>query len=402
MMKPMEWIERHLWEIEDSRSLRFFGGLLALTHCLTFLHWYFVGPLPMQLYAGDPLCWPVFENCTALRIVPLGVFSFLFYFYFVIGLVTALFFFATRATALSWSLLLLLFFLKIFFYVQDLRLSSNVHYLLFGAQFIYLFIPNKQMSLKAFIVSYFIASGLFKMSPSWLTGDWFMHHNVKRVKLAEWFAALTILVEMIGTAALLFGRGRYFLLSLVAMVTYNSVLWWLDGFFTPAVNLAVIAFFVLVYFDEQRTNSNYLHRSFLRPQPSRLGLFVILILFWGAQLLPAIKWKDVRTRQTMSALAVNRVAANDQCHLVVFARFKDRTEQINADEGSTRTTEQKCDAYLRFLDLKHNCDEFGKKPGFETLAAYFEVKGLRDGGFRRVFEINDFCRTDVQYKDYGI
>jgi hypothetical protein len=402
MIKTMDWLERHLWEIEDSRSLRLFGGLLALTHCLTFLHWYFVGPLPMKLYGEEPLCWPLFETCTALRIVPLGVFSFLFYFYFVLGLLTALLFFVTRTSVLSWSFLMGLCLLKVFFYIQDLRLSSNVHYLLFGIQFIYLLVPNKQLTLKAFILSYFLASGLFKMSPSWLTGDWFLHHNVVRVKLAEWFAALTILIEMIGTAALLFGRGRYFFLSLLAMVVYNGVLWWLDGFFTPSVQLIAIAFFVLVYLDEQSTNSNYLHRSFLRPQPSRVSLVLVLAFFWGFQLLPAIKWKDNRTRQAMGVLAVQRVAANDECRLNVFARFKNRTEQINMEEPAARTADQRCDPFLRFLDLKHSCDDFSKKTDFETLAAYFEVKGLRDGGFRRVFEINDFCRSDVQYKDYGI
>ncbi len=392
----MEWMRNQLWEIEKSASLRIFGGLLALTHALTFLYWQLQGHLPLAYYTSTPMCWTLFENCLAMRIVPLSVFTALYYFYFVLSLLTACVFFFTRATLLNWGLLFSLFLLKAFFYIQDYRLSSNIHYFLFCLQLIYLFVPSKQNVLKGFIVSYYLATGMLKLSPEWLTGQWFMSHKITRPKFAEWCAAISVLVEMIGGAALLFKKGKYFVIGFLVLVLYQAVLWWFDGFFPALVQIMALSLFWLAGWEERKFESELLYQSYLRPEPSNLWAGLTLIVFWAIQLIPFLALEQ--THPVVETLALDRLASNLECRLTTFAHFNSRIEQISVDAPSGRPIQTQCSPYLKFLDAKQACDQFAGTQGFQTVSAYFDLRTLKDPEYKRIFEVEDICKPEVKFR----
>lgn len=394
----MEWIRGQLWEIEKSASLRIFGGILALANALTFLSWNSHGQLPLKLYSEAPMCWTLFENCLALRIVPFSVFSGLYYFYFALSLITAVMFFFTRAVAVNWSLLFALLLLKSFIYFQDFRLSLNIHYFLLCLQFLYLFVPSKRNVLLGFIVSYYFASGLLKLSPEWLTGQWFIQHKPMKIKLAEWLAAVSILIEMIGAASLLFKRGKYFLLGFLALFVYHGVFWWLEGFFPSLVYMMILLFFWLQDWESRKFESEYLYLSYLRPEPSNAWVVVVLSLFWVIQIFSIMAPSQAKARQTFDAFALDRLASNQECRLTTFAQYEDRTEQIQIAIPSGRPVQMLCNPYMRFLDIKRVCVELQKQKDFRHLAAYFEVRGLRDVAYHHLFEVSDFCNNDVKFR----
>lgn len=398
----MEWMRAQLWEIEKSKSLRIFGGLLALTHTLTFVYWQLMGRLPLQFYNETPLCWSIFENCMSMRIIPVSVFTFLYYFYFVLSLIVAGVFFLTRSAVVSWWLLTVLLSIKTFFYFQDLRLSSNVHYFLFCLQLIYLFVPNKEGVLKAYIASFYVASGLVKMSPDWLTGQWFIQHGIANIKLAEWMAALTIVIEMIASVALLFKRGRYFWVGLLVLFFYHSILWWKDSFFPASAHMIALTLFVFLHFEEQSFETENLYQFYLRPQPSRVWIYVALVAFWLTQLTPRLGLHQSRWKQALEFLAIERPAASQECRLVVFAKFTDHVEQIEVPEPALRPVQQKCSPYFRFLDLKQTCTDLSRKAGFLTLSTYMETRGQREAEYHSAFEIDDFCSSKIHFRDLGV
>ncbi len=394
----MEWIRGQLWEIEKSASLRIFGGLLALANAFSFLFWNTHGQLPLKLYLEAPMCWTLFENCSALRIVPFAVFSGLYYFYFALSLIAAVMFFFTRAVAVNWSLLFALLLLKSFIYFQDFRLSLNIHYFLLCLQFIYLFIPSKKNVLLGFIVSYYLASGFLKLSPEWLTGQWFLQQHPMKPKLAEWMAALSILAEMIGAAALLFKRGRYFLIGFLALLVYHSLFWWLEGFFPSLVYMMILLFFWLQDWESRKFESESLYLSYLRPEPSNAWVVVIIALFWSVQILSILAPSQSKSRQQFDAFALDRLASNQECRLTTFAKFEDRTEQIQIPIPMGRPVQMACNPYMRFLDIKRACVDLQKQGGFKKLAAYFEVRGLREVTYHYLFENDDFCSNDVKFR----
>jgi hypothetical protein len=292
--------------------------------------------------------------------------------------------------------------IKVFFYLQDFRLSSNTHYFLFWLQSIYLFIPNKEAVLKTFLILYYMASGLIKLSPEWLTGQWFLQHRITRVKLAEWCAAISVLIEIIASSSLLFRRGRYFLIGLLALVAYHGAQWWLDGFFPAMVHLLGLSFFMLLYWDDRRLETEYLYHSYARPEPSRAWVFVIVLVFFAAQVSPFLPAPSTRWAPILDLARIDRLASNADCRMITFAKYADRTEQVQLAGPTARPAHQQCSAYLRFLDLRQSCQELAKREGFRTIAAYFEMRNLKDADFHRVFEIDDFCKPDLKYRDLGL
>lgn len=399
----MEWIKSQLWEIKKSSAVRLFGAVLAITHILTWVYWESQGALPLTYYAqSTPMCWSLFESCSAMRFLPTSLMSFLYNSYLALGIITAALFAATRLVGFGWFLLVLLFVTKLIFYFQDFRLSSNEHYYLFLLNFFFLFIPNKERTLKALVISFYIASGLLMLSPEWLTGQWFIEYADIHPKLAEWFAGLSFLIYLIAPMGLLFNSFKYFTIGFLTLVGYHSVMWALDGFFTPTVMLAGISLFLFSYFERKKLETEYIYQSFIRPEPSKLWFILGLAFFWGAQSIPYWKVNHPAATQVGDMLALNRTASSQECLQTTFLIYDNKTIEVGHSTPGERQSHMQCNAYLRFLDVKSLCGEHKKEPGFKTIASHLAIRDLRDQEFKSVFEISDFCSKDLNFRDLGL
>ena len=396
----MEFLKSNLWEIKKSSVLQIFGGLLGLAHLLTYFYWYKAGNLPLYYHANpQPMCWTMFESCGWVKFLSPSLMEVAFHAYGIVAGLVVLLFFATRLIAFAWVLLASLLVLKGILYIQDLRLTGNIHYALFLLNFCFLFIPSKPNVLRWMVISYYVASGLLRLSPNWLSGQWFIDELAVPVKLGEWFAAMAVLVEMLAPVALFFRDLRNFLIAYFTLIAYHIFMWYTNGFLEPIAMLLVLQLFPLLYYEERKVEREYLYQSFIRPEPSKIWVYITLAIFWAVQSIPYIPHGAIPGVKHLEAnLALAPVASSEECVQTTFVIFSDHMEEVDLAPPADRPTAFKCNAYLRFLDLKAACHEKRTEPTFKTVMSFFQVRGIKDRTYKTAFQSQDICSEDLTFQ----
>lgn len=397
----MEFIRSNLYEIKKSGSLRTLGGLIALFHLLQFYLWWEGGNLPLKYAAQDqPMCWSLIENCGWLRAMPFGLLSFTFYVYGFFVALSALFFLLTEWVGLAFYLLLIGTGLGMVLYFQDLRLSSNEGYFILFNSFAFLLIPSKHRLMRWLIVSFFAARGLSQASPDWLSGNWYLEHMGLPIKLGEWLAALSVLVQMIGGAALILRDGRYFWSGWGSLFVFEIFNLYVGDFLPSCLALGALVYVALDELEIRKAEREYIYQSFIRPEPSFFWGGLLLVFFWSAQLTPFIGMeRHSRLKNFLDIWALHPEAAHEECEQRTFAVFKDRTEEIDVEPQISRQPTMMCNAYLRFLDLKNTCQQMKQsEPNFITLSSVLQVRNFREKTNYRAFEVKDFCSPELTFK----
>jgi len=400
----MEIIKANLWEIKKSGSLRTLGGLLALFHLLQFYMWWDAGNLPLKyVQQGLPMCWSLMENCEWMRAFPFGLLSFLFYCYGIFVALSALCFLLTELVGLAFYLLLMGMGLGMLLYFQDLRLSSNEGYFILFLSFAYLFVPSKHRLMRWLVVSFFAARGLSQASPDWLSGVWYLEHLGLPIKLGEWLAAVSVMVQMIGGATLLLRDGRYFWSGWASLLLFECFNLYVGEFMSASLAMGALLYVALDEIELRKAEREYVYQSFIRPEPSFLWGGILLAFFWSAQLTPfAGLERNSRARTFLDIWALHPEAAHEECDQRTFAIFKDRIEEISVDPQVSRQPAMACNTYLRFLDLKGTCKQMSENdPNFVTLSSVLQVRNFREKTNYRAFEVKDFCNAELTFKRLG-
>lgn len=397
----MEFIKSNIWEIKRSGSLKFLGGALALFHALQFYLWSRDNNLPLK-YAAEavPLCRSLFENCEWVRVLPLGAFEAIYYAYAAVAILAALVFLLSSFVTFGFWLLVICWWIGGLLYIQDLRISANETFMILFLTLSFLVIPSKSRYFRWIVVSFFAAAGFAKLSPDWLSGLWFVEHMSLPIKLGEWLGAVTLLVEMIASACLLFKDARFFLTGWISLLVLQAMMLYIGEVFLPVINIFLLVFLALQESERRKAEREYIYQSFIRPEPSFIMGGLFLIVFWIAQILPFF---GVTTRTTVAGLfdlwALQPMASHEECTQMTFALYKNRVEQVSADLDSSRSPTLRCNLYLRFLDLKSMCRSLKERDSdFVTLSSILEVRSLRTRETRRAFEVKDFCQADLNFK----
>jgi hypothetical protein len=400
----MEFFKASLWEIKTAPSLKILGGVLAAGHLIQFLFWQTTGQLPLQ-YAMEsaPMCWPLFDSCNWIRIFPIPMLKVFLYAYAFFSLSSLFFFFFTRFTSFAFFLLVCAFVPGFLLYIQDFRLSSNPGYVLFLFTVLYMLVPGKGRLFRLFIVSYFVASGLLKLSPEWLTGSWFTQHWTIHTKLAEWLAVLSTLIELLASAALLLRDGRYFWTGWATLFAYLCALWWATGYFGPTLFLGLLIFMAAQDLETRKSDREFIYQSFIRPEPTKLWSNLLMLLFWLSLAATHLNFPGRQLFTPLSAvLTPHPVAATESCEQSTYAIYKNHSAEIEVPERAGRPETMKCSPYLRFLDIKSLCERHGSDPDFQTIASFLSIRRLRDSHFHKAFEVRDFCNPNVTFKSLGL
>lgn len=403
MRKKLELVKTNVWEIKKSGSLKTLGGLLALFHLLQFYFWSTDGRLPIKLVQqGLPMCWSLMENCGWMHL-PVGLLSVIYYAYFTLMLVAAAVFILTDWVALGYYLLLIGASAGVVLYFQDLRLSTNEGFFILFVTFAYLFIPSKHRLMRRLIISFFVARGLSQCAADWLTGSWYIEHLALPVKFAEWLAAVSVLVQMIGGATLLFRDARYFLAGWLSLFVYACANLYIGEILSSSLTLGALVYIGLDEFELRRAERQYIYQSFIRPEPSFLWGGIFLGFFWAAQLSPFLALpRGSSVANFLSIWTLHPQAAHEECEQKTFLQFKDRLEEQAAEPQLARQPAMYCNPYLRYLDLKAMCKLWKERdPEFITVSSSFQVRNFREKTSYQAFEIKDFCATEVTFKHLG-
>ncbi len=394
----MEFLRSNLWEIKKSSTVRIYGILLSLCHILTFIFWLQNDQLPLKLaQSTSRMCWPVMEECQLITSVPFSMLSLFFAAYLLFAIISVLVLFSSRLVGMGWFFVFLATAMKAVLYFQDYRLSTNIHYLHFLMLVVWLFLPSKILSFKVLLAGYFITSGVHKLSPEWLTGRWFMDHLNIPVKLAEWLAALSTIIEFIAPVVLFLKDGRYFISAFLVLLVYLGGLFYVNGFLPPSMLGLMLFVFALQMMEERRVEREFIYQSFIRPEPSKIWSVLIVAIFVIGQALPWIPSLPVPLQKAGVLLSLKKQSKINECRQTTFLIYKNQVEELPSDINKGISEESRCDPYLRFLEAKSHCEEHRDKEGFITISSFFSSRGLKDTNFHRIFEVEDICHPDTRF-----
>lgn len=400
----MKFFETNLWEINKSFALRFLGAILAFSQALIAYQWFNGSNSPLLFSRQTTtVCWPIFSACSWVKLLSPGVID-AAYWIFVVSLVVAiLFFLLTRAAGASAFFLWLSTLFGFFLYTHDFRLSSNAGFLTFFLSFIYLLIPSKIFSFRFIVFAVYLSFALMKLNSDWLSGYWIMEKVQVPIKLGEWLAALTTLVEWIAPATLLIRDGRYFWSGWLTLMAYHVAMAWLGLTHLSLLFIGLLIFFGLVDLEERKLEREYIYQSFIHPEPSRFWTFLILIVFAFCQLSQHFSWWNHRTnvQSSVSLFTPYPISRVENCSGLLWKIYESGWQQTNFPTAEGRDSSMRCYPYLRFLDLKAECELMKKEPGFKTLAAVFESKRLFEGTSQIHFQSSDICNSKYQFSDVG-
>jgi hypothetical protein len=399
-----EFLKSNIYEIKKSGSLRTLGAVLGLFHLLLFYIWWDQGHLPLKFVKqGVAMCYPIFDNCDWMHILPFGVVSFFFYAYAVVMVIATALLLITEFVTPAYYLMLAGFFFGFVLYFQDLRLSSNEGYFLFLSTFAYLFVPSKHRLMRWLFVSFFAALGLSQASPDWLGGSWYKEHLNVPIKLAEWLSAMSVLIQMIGGACLIFRDGRYFWTGWISLFFFGCFNLYMGELLASSILLGALLYLALDELEIRKSEREYIYQSFIRPEPSFIWGGILLGLFWLAQLNPYLHISRNSTLKTvLSIWTLHPQAAHEDCEQKTYAVYKSRIEEIEVEPQMQRQPALYCNAYMRFLDLKAMCEQLrSEDPEFVTLSSVLQVRNFREKNSYRAFEVKDFCDSKLTFKRLG-
>lgn len=398
----MDWLKANLWEIKQSSTLRWFGFLLALSHLITFFSWLSHGNAPIQYYAEPiPMCWSSFENCHVLRVFSQSQFYFIYYSYPILAILSGLMFVSVRLYGGGWFFLLLSFLFKSILYFHDSRLSSNAHYLLAMAQIVYLLIPQKKVILKYLIVSMMVSAGILKLNTDWLSGTWVHQQTGLHQKLCEWIAALSTLAELIIPWFLVSKKSQNIVFGFFALVSFFTGYWFLGDGLMSIVFILFLLFYPFYYYEKRRSEMQYLYQSYIRPEASQAWIPLVLFVFWTLQALPFVKYQNSNMLFITEVLALEPTPSATECYQTTFAIFKNESREILPNDSNIGSGRRRCDPFARFLDAKSHCQLLSSEEGFQNIASSFLVRELKDKSFRRIFETDNICGGNINFRNLG-
>jgi len=221
--------------------------------------------------------------------------------------------------------------------------------------------------------------------------------------LGEWLAAVSVLVQMIGGAALLLRDGRYFWSGWVSLFFFECFNLYVGEVMGASLAMGALLYVALDEIELRKAEREYVYQSFIRPEPSFLWGGILLAFFWSAQLTPFMGLdRHSKIKGFLDVWALHPEAAHEECDQRTFAIFKDRVEEIDVKPQLSRQPAMMCNTYLRFLDLKGTCQEMRQRDdNFVTLSSVLQVRNYREKVNYRAFEIKDFCDESLTFKRLG-
>ncbi len=165
----------HTEEVDRDARLKVICGCLLLYFHMTFDHWreraVSLSTSGNQLFDYAPAPW--LENLRGLIFLDLFQTQTWLYVLGMLALLGLFSLFVSRSSRLALGLLAWLFLNKLYFYFADFRLFANYHHFHLFYTLVFLVSTDRLRFFRgALVVSYFL-SGLVKLTPSWMFGEYF-------------------------------------------------------------------------------------------------------------------------------------------------------------------------------------------------------------------------------------
>lgn len=268
-------------EVDRDPRLKIICGCLLLYFHMTFHHWQervvSLSTLGNQLFDYAPA--PLLENFRELIFLDRFQTQTWLYAQGMLALLGLFSLFYLRSSRLAMGLMAWLFFNKLYFYLADFRLFTNYHHFHLFYTLVILISADKLRFFRiALVVSYFL-SGVVKLTPSWLFGEYFNSLPDKLPLLPKlgWVvttASVSVIVlELLGPLCW-FTRVQWLRrLSFGAFIVFHVYSGVIVGFWYTTLMLPVVVTAFLGF--KEPLHASY---HFARRQLAALGLFAIALV----------------------------------------------------------------------------------------------------------------------------
>lgn len=389
-IKNKNFFNRQMDEIFVDPVLRFYGLALAI-YLIFALYFMSKGILTELKPSSFPISWPFVSKWIEIRS---NSFWSIYVFSAGIASIAAVAAFAFNSR-LSYWLLLVVFFLKIFLGLQDYSQMGNYHYMPAIILFLFLFVPQKRLLLPLFLVSFYFFAGLLKLNLEWLTGQALARPLPQLLDIfGLWNYVFVVFLELVLSWLLLSESISLRVISFLALLFFHAVSWYWVGYFYPVTMFFLLSYFPLVWALDP-------HFKFTTEIPKLSSISIVaLVTFFSAQMIPKIQPTDSALTGDGRLLSLNMYDAHSDCFDFAYAKSNKDIWEITA--GVTRNALRvHCDPILYLDQINRICDEF-KDLGVVAHVSYSQISKRRSNVvFYPTLKISHFCSDPIKFSIFG-
>lgn len=355
--------------------------MVGVIHALTGAAWFAYKNVALLLTSEDAVCWPIFSACEDVRdhLSRTGVRA-LVAVYIALGASTAISF-ALRRTRSALVTLFAACVLGTFVYLLDYRLRFNQTYMLSWICLAFFFARRKVETLQAMLVAFYVAAGLLKLTPDWLSGKaLYAKPLFVPESLVPASCVYVVFLELVLVWGLFSSQRRVRLAVLGQLALFHLVSWPVVGWFYPLEMLGLLSIFVLS-----------------EPLPFRAirSALPFLAPFALAQMVPAFFRGDAALTGEGRIFALHMFDAKVSCTggaTVVPPNGRSYVVPLVTEGGDVRS---RCDPIIVLARSKRLCREPGTR-----VDVVVDAKKETDAALRPLVRIEDLCRAPPTYSAF--
>lgn len=368
---------KNIKDIFGNEGLRWLGFLIAFGHIMTFLY-----VMPDGVFhlanSANPQCWSYFPGCGSLH-VPSKIF-WIFYFagYFALTVFSLIAFFKGMARKAYLSLAMITG-LKVAFIVIDRSFMGNYHFMHLLYSFVFLFFPQKQLSLKILVAWFYLAAGSLKLNIEWLSGAAVGGGPAfLPAILQQWSYAYVVILELFVVWGLFAKDWRIRWIAFAQFFVFHVVSFYWVGYFYPSIALSMLMVFPFSWITATKETS--------LPK----AVIVLMAILSCFQVLAFVSDKDPAIYTHRRLISMNMYDARSVCAMNFQIHRQGKVITYNPDLKAFGVR-VRCDTSLVLNQAKNLCQDNYQKEIFSSLDVSMVSKRLTDKNYSEIFNISDIC-----------
>lgn len=385
----MIWIRHNIEEIQRCSFLKWALGGVLWAHLLTAATW--ILKLDYRVLGDSqrvPVCFPHLPICKYFLQITSQQWLWYLVFYFLISLLSVFFLIRQRVSvALALSAVALIF--KIGFYSQSYIFMGNYHYMHFVYQGVLLLLPFKRVALYVSLVAFYFFAGLLKINMEWLSGAALISPPIISGKILSVGLIYVIFLEMIFIFDLFSSRIFWRRAILLQLILFHVFSWHIVGYFYPLLMFGLLLPLVIEVFGSR--DPSPVSFAEIKSSPARFTLGGALMLFCGAQLLPAILETDPALGGRARLLSLNMLDATTDCHAV--AHIHTSQGVIQPHLGRNVGVRIHCDPIFYTAQVDHLCRKLARSGVLPKINFWLYSRRSTIEEYKKVVSSVDYCRS---------
>lgn len=354
------------------------GFLLALCHVFTFL---FVLPNAIFHLSNEvnPMCWQYFPDCGIFHISYPAFWIVYFLIYLALSIFTMTLF-CRKKWRQAYIGLVTLTLLKISFLSLDRSFMGNYHFMHLIYSAVFLFFPQKEISLKIILIWFYLAAGTLKLNFEWLSGASLGKSLPFLLPSTQlWANAYVVLLELVLIWGL-FSKKSWIRWGVFAqLLAFHLISFYWVGFFYPTIMLSLLMIFPFTW--QERP-----HYETQKP----LAIFALIALLSALHLSALFGVKDPAIFTERRLLSMNMYDARAVCDINMFIHREGELLVYQPDLKAFGVRVH-CDTGLVLNQARNICRERQSDPQFKSLDLFMKSKRLTDTEYQTVFNQKDVC-----------